>query len=179
MAMASFAFLQVLSCPLLSALDDAARPVKLDRGRPAARLEERQPVLEAAAAPGLSWLDPFLDIPERSVGRALPGEAAKRDDGPAPLDRGLPVHTLDLQARRAATLLEELMPFLEAPPRQLLARTDAVETLAERAAVLAVQKLGARAEIDRAVVSDVGTSIEKNTLHRGHPKGGSFGTASV
>ena len=63
------------------------------------------------------------------------------------------------------------MPFLEGSPRQLLARTDAVEALAERSALLAIHDLRARAEIDRAVVPDVGNHhLEEGTPTQPQPE---------
>jgi hypothetical protein len=68
----------------------------------------------------------------------------------------VPLDPLDLQERHAAACLEELMPFVEGPSRKLLARTDAVEALAKRAAILVVPNLGACANVNSAVVADIG-----------------------
>ena len=108
----------------LATLDDAARAVKPDRDRPAVRVKERQPLFEAAAAPTLSWLDPSK-APRSDRRGSSDGEAAKVITAPRSSIVACQ-STSDLYARRATTRFEEFMPFLEATPRQFLARRDAV-----------------------------------------------------
>src|SRR5579862_2907415 len=95
-------------------------------------------------------------MPSRQT-RTWPNRRAHRKANQTAKLWPLQVHTLDPQKRHAAACPEELMPFLEGPPRKLLVRTDAVETLAERAGVLVVRNLGACANVNGVVAADVGS----------------------